>query len=407
MQEAGASDHQAGRLGRLMGMRPRGSALAIAAADPLPGAFPPGCKAYPASFAQARLWFLHQLEPGLTTYHLPLLLRLRGHLDVPALARALSLLVERHPVLRTSFRLQGSEVLQIIHPPVDLLLSEDVLGGRDAQQLMDQWLCQESHLPFDLTAGLLLRARLLRVDQEDHLLLLNHHHIASDGWSCSVLIRDFLSLYEATRSCSPPRLHPLTACYHDYASWQRRRLSGLVLEELHGYWIPRLEGVKSIVLPSDYRRPPSPSFRGAKLFLQIQPSRLQPFEVLCRSEGATLQMGLVALFALLLHRYSHQEDFAIGIPVWGRSDPTSWRRAAGQLVDLIGFFINTLPIRISFLPSQTFRELLQQVKRTSLRRMSITSCRLSRSSMLSNSSGTRVAIRSFKSCFSSASWVLT
>jgi amino acid adenylation domain-containing protein len=366
MHDEGVPDHQPRRLGRLMGIRPRGSALAIAAADPLPGAFPPGCQAYPASFAQARLWFLHQLERGLTAYHLPLLWRLRGDLDIPALTRALSLLVERHPSLRTSFSLQGREVVQIIHPPVEITLPEDVLGDRNAQQVIGQWLYEESHTPFDLTAGLLLRARLLRMDQEEHLLLINHHHIASDGWSCSVLTRDLLFLYDSTRSCSPPRLHPLTACYHDYASWQRRRLSGLFLQELSGYWIQRLEGVKTIVLPCDYRRPPSPSFRGGRLFLQIQPSLLQPFEVLCRSEGSTLQMGLVTLLALLLHRYSNQEDFAIGIPVWGRNDPTYWRRAAGQLVDLIGFFINTLPIRISFLPSQTFRELLQQVKRTSL-----------------------------------------
>jgi amino acid adenylation domain-containing protein len=340
--------------------------MVIAAAEPLSGAWPPGCQAFPASFAQARLWLLHQLEPQLTAYHLPALWRLRGDLDVSALARALSLLVERHPSLRTSFRLQGSEVVQIIHPPLVITLPVEALGDRDALQVMDHWLHQESHTPFDLTAGLLLRARLLRVAHQEHLLLLNHHHIASDGWSRAVLTRDLIALYNAKRSCFSQQLNPLTASYHDYASWQRRRLSGPILQELLGFWIPHLEGVKSLDLPIDYRRPSSPSFRGGKLFFHVQPSLLEPFEVLCRSEGATLQMGLVALHALLLHRYSDQKDFAIGIPFWGRNDPTSWRRAASQLVDLIGFFINTLPIRTSFLPSHTFRELLQQVKRTSL-----------------------------------------
>ena len=346
------------RVGKLRQLQAARGLSGLSPAAPLPGDWPAGCEVYQASFAQARLWTLHQLEPELTAYHLPEVWKLRGDLDVPALQRALEGLIERHSTLRTSFRLEGSEVIQIIHPAAPLLLSAEALGERDPEEVIGEWLEEEIRTPFDLTAGLLLRARLLAVDGKEHVLLINHHHIASDGWSRSVLARDLVELYNAQVAGRSAQLEPLSVHYEDYAAWQRQRLSGERLQELNDYWIGQLRDLDPLELPSDHPRPVTPSYRGDNVCFQIEPALLEPFEELCRREGATLQMGLLAVVALLLHRYSRQEDFAIGVPIWGRNHP--------DLEKLIGFFINTLPIRTRFQTNQTFRDLLSQVKESSI-----------------------------------------
>ena len=339
------------RVAKLRQLKNADGAGSIASAELIPGDWGANCQAFAASYPQARLWFVHQLEPDLTAYHLPALWRLSGNLDLKALRLALADLIERHPTLRTSFRLQGSEVVQIIHPPAPFPLDPEPLADRNPDAVIEQWLEQERTTTFDLASGLLLRARLLAIDHQHHLLLLNHHHIASDGWSRSVLARDLTALYNARRSGQPPQLQPLKVHYQDYAAWQRQRLSGDRLQTLKDYWIPQLTGLEPLELPADYPRPAIPSHRGGSVSFQITPELLAPFEELCRLEGATLQMGLLALVALLLHRYSRQEDFAIGVPIWGRNHP--------DLEPLIGFFINTLPVRTRFTPEQSFRELLQ------------------------------------------------
>jgi amino acid adenylation domain-containing protein len=346
------------RVGRLRQLQAAKGLSGPSPAAPLPGDWPPGCQAYPASFAQARLWFLHQLEPELTAYHRPAVWRLRGDLDGEALQRALEGLIERHSTLRTSFRLQGSEVIQIVHPAAPFALEREALGEREAEVVIQGWLEQEDRTPFDLTAGLLLRARLLAVDDQEHGLLINHHHIASDGWSRSVLGRDLVELYNAKVAGRSAQLEPLSISYQDYAVWQRQRLSGQRLQELNDYWISQLRDLEPLELPTDRPRPAMPSHRGGSVGFTIEPALLEPFEELCRREGATLQMGLLAVVALLLHRYSRQDDFAIGIPIWGRNHP--------DLEKLIGFFINTVPIRLRFAPEQSFRELLAQVRATSI-----------------------------------------
>lgn len=348
----------AGRLARLRERQAGDTGRDIPVAAPLADHGPPGCQVYQASFAQARLWFLHQLEPGLTAYHMPALWRLCGPLDTAALNQALAALIERHPSLRTSFRMQGNALLQLVHPAATPPLQAEPLGDRQEQAVIDQWLAQERSTPFDLTDGRLFRARLLEVDSHQHLLLINHHHIASDGWSRAVLSSDLKELYNAHHNGRSPQLTPLKVHYHDYAAWQRQRLSSSRLEHLLAYWTAQLAGLEPLDLPSDYPRPATPSHRGGDVPFRIEPSRLQPFEELCRSEGATLQMGLLALVALLLHRTSRQDDFTIGIPIWGRHHP--------DLEPLIGFFINTLPIRARFEPRQSFRQLLQQVRQTSI-----------------------------------------
>ena len=346
------------RVGRLRQLQAARGLSAPSPAAPLPGDWPPGCEAYPASFSQARLWFLHQLDPELTAYHMPAVWRLRGDLDVPALQTALEGLIERHSTLRTSFLLQGSEVIQIVHPASPFALTGEALGERDPEEVIQEWLEEESRTPFYLTAGLLLRARLLAVDGQEHVLLINHHHIASDGWSRSVLARDLVELYNAQVAGRSPQLEPLSIHYQDYAAWQRQRLSGERLHELNDYWIGQLRDLEPLELPTDRPRPAMPTHRGGSVGFRIEPALLEPFEELCRQEGATLQMGLLAVVALLLHRYSRQDDFAIGIPIWGRNHP--------DLEKLIGFFINTVPIRLRFAPEQSFRELLAQVRATSI-----------------------------------------
>jgi len=345
------------------GVTPENSApspalTAIAAAEPLIGEWPQGCQAFPASYAQARLWFLHQLQRDLTAYHLPALWRLSGPLDHEALAQALTDLITRHPTLRTSFQLHGSEVLQLIHPPRPFQLEIESLGVRDPEAVIQAWLQQEDNTPFDLASGLLLRARLLAISEQEHLLLINHHHIASDGWSLSVLTRDLTALYNAHRNGRAPNLPSLPVQYQDAAVWQRQGLHGDRLQTLNTYWIQQLTGLEPLELPTDHPRPASPSYEGALLSFQISDALLAPFQALCHSEGATLQMGLLALLALLLHRTSRQDDFAIAVPIWGRNHP--------DLEQLIGFFVNTLPIRTYVSPHLSFRQLLAQVRDTSI-----------------------------------------
>jgi len=347
------------RLGRLHELRTAPPAISIPTAEPLAGDWPPGCQAFPASFAQARLWFLHQLQPDLTAYHLPLLWRLSGAVAIAALQEALTVLIDRHSTLRTSFQLHGSDVVQILHPTTPCALDIEPLGDRDPEVVVRQWLEQEAMMPLDLSSGRLLRARLLQVAEREHLLLLNHHHIASDAWSRSVLARDLAELYNAERSGRSPQLEPLAIHYSDYAVWQRQRLRGERLQELSEFWIDQLRDLEPLELPSDHLRPVMPSYRGESVSFQIEPELLEPFEALCRREGATLQMGLLAVVALLLHRYSRQDDFTIGVPIWGRNHP--------ELEKLIGFFINTLPIRTRFEPGLSFRQLLALVRESSIR----------------------------------------
>jgi len=346
------------RVGKLRQLQAARGLSGLSSAAPLSGDWPAGCEAYQASYAQARLWFLHQLEPELTAYHMPMMWRLRGVLDVRALEQALAALIERHPTLRTSFRLQWSEVVQLIHPPAPFTLEPEPLADRNPDAVIEQWLEQERTTPFDLASGQLLRARLLQVTPQEHVLLVNHHHIASDGWSRSVLARDLTELYNARQDGRASELAPLGVPYHDYAASQRQRLSGDPLQTLKDYWIPQLKGLEPLEIPSDHPRPVTPSYRGESVCFQIEPALLESFEELCRREGATLQMGLLAVVALLLHRYSRQEDFAIGVPIWGRNHP--------ELENLIGFFINTLPIRTRFESGLSFRELLVQVRDTSI-----------------------------------------
>ena len=360
----------AARLGELLRARPAVPALGAAtgSADDQAGRIPEPQhisrsvaredEVFPASFAQSAMWFLHQLAPGLDAYHLPSVWRLRGHLDATALGRALSGLVERHTSLRSGFEMADGELRQVVHPIPEFTMTAEPLGERDSAAVIAAWMDEEACRPFDLVRGPMLRARLLRVSGNEHVLLLNHHHIASDGWSVYVLLRDLAEFYNARRDQRPVRLDPLPIRYHDYARWQRGRLTGARLERLRTYWTGQLDGVGVLDLPADQPRPPMPSHRGAAVPFALDDDVVTRFEELCRAEGATLQMGLLSVVALLLSRHSGQTDFAIGTPYWGRNH--------GDLEDLVGLFVNTLPIRVRFDPHQSFQQLLHQVMRTSV-----------------------------------------
>lgn len=313
---------------------------------------------FPASFGQARLWFLQQAEPTRSGYHLITMWRLRGELNQEALDQALSSLIERHPTLRTSFRWQADRLFQIIHPPTKFWLEVTTLGDCGPDQIIEDWLRQEGSAPFDLEAGLLIRGRILAVDQKEHVLMLNIHHIASDGWSGTVLAKDLVKLYNSICTGSAPTLQHLDLRYQDYAVWQRERIQGRRLEFLLGYWEKQLEGLETLSLPSDKPHGLGDEQDGASLSFGIDALLVDRFETLCKSEGATLHMGLLAAVALLLHRVCEQDDFAIGIPIWGRDRPS--------LEPLIGFFVNTLPIRTRFVAPLSFRQLLAQVRDTSI-----------------------------------------
>ncbi|NPC83010.1 non-ribosomal peptide synthase/polyketide synthase, partial [Pyxidicoccus fallax] len=316
----------------------------------------------PLSFAQQRLWFIDQLEPGSAAYNLPAAVRLSGTLDVTALERALQALVARHESLRTTFATQDGEAVQRIHeasasplPQVDLSTLPVEQREAGARRLATT----EAAEPFDLVRGPLLRATLLRLEETEHVLLLTMHHIVSDGWSMSVLVRELAALYEAALSGEAPRLAPLPVQYADYAVWQRDWLRGEVLEEWLGYWKQQLSGAPhALELPTDRPRPPVQTFNGAAHSFTFPRELSEQLEALAHEHHATLFMVLLAAWQTLLHRYSGQEDIVVGSPIAGRN--------RAETEGLIGFFVNTLALRSRLSGEDTFVSLLERVRETTL-----------------------------------------
>ena len=316
----------------------------------------------PLSFAQQRLWFLEQLQPGLTAYHIPTAYRLLGPIHVPALQQSLTEIVRRHESLRTTFSLIDGEPRQIINPPQPCLFPVDDLGHLPA----DAWdveiqnrLQAEASRPFDLTKAVMLRARLLRFGDEEHLLSITVHHIAWDGWSGGLFWQELAQLYAAFVQDRPSPLADLPVQYVDYTLWQRQQLQGAVLQTQIDYWQQQLAAVPPLLtLPTDAPRPTVQSFRGQRLALTIPRALTDALHELGRQAEATLFMTLLAAFQTLLHRYSHQDDILIGAPIAGRPHV--------QLEGMLGFFVNTLVLRANFAEPRSFRALLQQVRATTL-----------------------------------------
>ncbi|WPB73718.1 amino acid adenylation domain-containing protein [Archangium violaceum] len=317
---------------------------------------------FPLSFAQQRLWFLDQLEPGSALYNIPTALRMEGSLDARVLERALDEVVRRHESLRTVFRSEEGQAAQVVLPAQRLPLSVVDLRElpaaereTESQRLVDA----ETRRPFDLARGPLLRTMLLRLGERDHVLLLTVHHIVSDGWSMDVLIRELVMLYLALSAGQPSPLPPLPIQYVDYAAWQREQLQGEALEKQLAYWRTQLGGAPRLLeLPADRPRPAVQGFRGATQPVQLSRATSDALMALCTREGVTPFMALLAAFQVLLYRYSGQDDICVGTPIAGRDRP--------ELEELIGFFANTLVLRARPSARLTFRQLLAQVREVAL-----------------------------------------
>ncbi|MEO6808701.1 MAG: condensation domain-containing protein, partial [Isosphaeraceae bacterium] len=312
-------------------------------------------------FAQQRLWFLDQLEPGSASYNIPVAVRLAGALDLPALERALNEVLRRHEVLRTSFTSLGGVPHQVVAPSVAFSLPvEDLDSVPEAtrETELQHRLDQEAQRPFDLAKGPLLRAILIRLSEQEHVVSITMHHIASDLWSIGVLIREVAALYEAFRQRKPSPLPELAIQYADYAVWQRDWLQGDALQAQLDYWKDRLQGVRSLELPIDHPRPAIATQRGGEHTVVLPKELINKVQGLGKEEGATLFMSLLAAFQVLMHRYTGQTDIAVGTPIAGRT--------RSEVEDLIGFFVNTLVLRGNLSHDPTFRTLLRQARQEAL-----------------------------------------
>jgi amino acid adenylation domain-containing protein len=317
---------------------------------------------YPLSYAQQRLWFLDQLEPGLIAYNISRTLRLTGRLDSRALARSLEEIARRHEALRTTFSVINGEPAQVIGPPAPADLPVIDLSGLPEEMgepLAFRLATWEVRRPFDLTRGPLLRTVLLHLAPDDWIATFATHHIVSDGWSLGVFVRELVQLYAGFVSGQRPSLPALPIQYGDYARWQRQWLAGPVLEKQIDYWRQRLAGpLPSLILPADHPYPAVRTYRGTRKRVAFSPEFSERLRSLGRSREATLFMILLSAVSTLLHRYTGEEDLLIGSPVTGRRGV--------ETEDLIGFFINTVVLRVDLSGQPTFAELLERVRETAL-----------------------------------------
>jgi amino acid adenylation domain-containing protein len=317
---------------------------------------------YPLSFAQQRLWFLDQLEPGNPAYNVPAAIRLTGSLNIAAVRQSLDEVVRRHESLRTIFATIDDQPVQIVNeaepvvlPIIDLQEQKPDQLERHALQLATE----EARRPFDISHEPPFRVLLLKLGPSEHVILVTMHHIASDLFSRLILVREIAALYEAYNQGRSHALTELPIQYADYALWQRQWLQGEVLVEQLQYWQTQLRDAPEILeLPTDYPRPPKRSYHGARLSFSLPDEVVVGLKRLSRSEGATLFMVLTAAFQTLLHRYTHQPEINVGTPVAGRTRT--------ETEGLIGFFVNTLVLRTDFRGDPTFRELLRRVKDVAL-----------------------------------------
>src|SRR6266571_3820567 len=318
--------------------------------------------AFPMSFAQQRLWFLDQFEPGNTLYNIVWPIRLRGHLNVEALQRSLDEIVARHEVLRATFRAIDDQPVQVISPWLTIPLVPKNLSGlsEDQREVEIQRLADaEAKIPISLQTGPMLRALLARLGENEHVLILTLHHIVSDRWSRGIFYRELSTFYDAFSQGKPNPFPDLPLQYTDFSVWQREWLSGKNLERQLSYWKQQLGGAPSTLeLPTDRPRPASQSFHGQIYSFEISTQLIDALNALSRREGVTLFMLLLAGLQMLLARYSGQEDIVVGTPIANRN--------RAEIENLIGFFANTLVLRTNLSGNPTFRELLARVRDVAL-----------------------------------------
>ena len=316
----------------------------------------------PLSFAQQRLWFLDQFEPGSSLYNMPVAMRLVGELNETALRRTLNEIVRRHELLRTSFAMQDGVPVQIIAEQLALTLPVTDLADlptAERESRVMQLAQAEAQTPFDLSTGPLIRSRLLRLGTAEHILLFTLHHIVSDGWSMGVLVNEVVALYAAYVQNKPSPLAELSIQYADFAHWQRQWLSGNVLQQQLDYWTEQLSGSPTLLtLPTDHPRPAVQRYSGATHAFEISAQTTAGLYALNKQTQTTLFMTLLAAFNILLGRYSGQDDICVGTPIANRS--------RAEIEGLIGFFVNTLVLRTQVDSAASFERLLQQVRVSTL-----------------------------------------
>ncbi|MCA7086346.1 amino acid adenylation domain-containing protein [Cupriavidus sp. DB3] len=319
--------------------------------------------AIPLSWSQQRLWFLWQWNRNSAAYNIPRAVRLRGNLDRSALQRTFDALVERHESLRTTFHQEGEQAVQRIHAPAPLPVAISDLRDTDPAQrdaTVQSLVDAEARAPFDLEQGPLLRVRLLRLADDDHILLVTMHHIVSDGWSMNVIIDEFARLYAGFVSGQPAQLAPLPIQYADYAAWQKQWLEAGELERQLGYWKSHLanDGTVVLELPTDRPRPAVPSHRGGAVSFSLDADLSAKLRTLARRADTTLFTVLLAAFQVLLYRYTGQRDLRIGVPVANRNRV--------ETEGVVGFFVNTQVLRTEIDGSMAFDAVLARARESVL-----------------------------------------
>ncbi len=314
----------------------------------------------PLTSAQRRLWFLDQLEPGNPVYNIPAAIRFEGSLNVAIVEKALAETVARHDSLRTTFTVIDERPVQTVSADKNFRLQVIDLAGlanRDQEAL--RLAMKEAGRAFNLAAGPLFRASLIRLGDNAHVLLVVMHHIISDGWSKNLLVRDFIALYQSLSNEQPSPLAPLPVQYADYAYWEDQQAEGPVFKNQLSYWTRQLGGVLPVLeLPADHPRPAARTYRGSRRTLSVPEDLYQSLKQLSSAEGASLFMTMLAAFNVFLHRYTGQTDIIVGTPVDNRNRL--------ELEGLVGMFVNTLALRADIKGNPTFRNLLRQVRERAL-----------------------------------------
>ncbi|NEQ78177.1 MAG: amino acid adenylation domain-containing protein [Okeania sp. SIO2C9] len=315
----------------------------------------------PLSYAQQRLWFLEKMALSSNAYNMPLTLHLVGKLDYLALEKSINQIITRHETLRTTFSEINGTPVQIIKPPFELQLPKTDLSGltpSEATTKLQQLLQQENELSFNLEVDPPIRAQLIKLETTEHILQITLHHIASDGWSLTVLPKELSAIYTATLEDKPSPLPSLPIQYADFAVWQKNYLQGETLETQLNYWKQKLQNLPQLQLPTDHPRPPVQTFNGAGIPINIPAALTSKVKQLTQKQGTTLFMTLLAAFKVLLSRYSGQESIAVGSPIANRN--------RSEIEGLIGFFVNSLVMYTDLGGDPSFTEVLNRVKQTAL-----------------------------------------
>ncbi len=312
------------------------------------------------SFAQKRFWTLDQMEQGHGTYNIPQAVRLRGRLNVTILEDSLTLLIERHEILRTTYTAEVGVPYQVIHDAKPIQLAQvDLSQLPDKEQEAERLVREEASTSFDLSQDWPIRTKLICMGVDDYIFLTTMHHIASDGWSFTVFGQELSLIYESLEKGEVPPLLPLPVQYVDFAAWQEKTLHGEETAVQLAYWKEQLSGNPTqLDMPADFKRPAVRTFQGERVDQWLPADLASALYQFCHKESATLFMVLLATFKLVLHRYSGQDDILVGSPFAGRKRP--------ELEEMIGLFLNTLVLRTDLSGEPTYRELVRRVREVCL-----------------------------------------